>query len=100
LTLGCLLADRLGIVLRRVGSGSRRTFLHSGEAILSAWMAENAFVTWTEMSAPWVAAHRLIREVDLPLNLDQNGTHPFHGVLSEIRKKLRARADQLPVCDG
>jgi hypothetical protein len=38
LTLGCLLADELGIELRRVGSGNRMTF-SAGEVKLSAWMA-------------------------------------------------------------
>lgn len=41
LNLGCLLAERLGIQLRRVGSGQRLTFA-AGEARLSAWMADNA----------------------------------------------------------
>jgi hypothetical protein len=44
-TLGCLLAGELGIELRRAGSGSRMTF-GTGEPALSAWMGENAFVSW------------------------------------------------------
>jgi hypothetical protein len=100
LTLGCLLADRLGMELRRVGSGKRRTFLPSGEANLSAWMAENAFVTWIETPEPWVAEHFLIQELDLPLNLDQNGAHAFHRTLSDTRSAAKKRADQLPVCSG
>ena len=40
-TLGCLLAEQLGIELRRVGSGRRFTFLR-GEQALSGWMAQNA----------------------------------------------------------
>jgi hypothetical protein len=36
-----LLAERLGIQLRQVGSGRRLTFA-AGEAKLSAWMADNA----------------------------------------------------------
>lgn len=35
-TLGCLLSDQLGIQLRRVGSGNRRTFV-AGEKALSDW---------------------------------------------------------------
>jgi GIY-YIG catalytic domain len=54
LTLGCLLADQLGIQLRRVGSGRRLTFA-VGEPVLSAWMADNAYVTWVETEQPWVA---------------------------------------------
>jgi GIY-YIG catalytic domain len=41
--LGCLLADDLGIQLRRVGSGNRMTFV---EGALSARMAENDYVSW------------------------------------------------------
>ncbi len=54
LTLGCLLANTLGLDLRRVGSGKRLTF-GPGEAVLSAWMGENAFVTWVEHPRPWEA---------------------------------------------
>ncbi|MDP5182319.1 hypothetical protein QOZ88_06685 [Blastococcus sp. BMG 814] len=51
-TLGCLLTEELGIQLRRVGSGSRRTFVE-GERTLSEWMAEHAFVTYVEHPNPW-----------------------------------------------
>jgi len=47
LTLGCLLSEKLGIELRRVGSGRRMT-LSAGEQILSEWMRQNAFVCWVE----------------------------------------------------
>ena len=40
-TLGCLLSDQLGIELRRVGSGNRRTFV-TGEKVLSEWMELSA----------------------------------------------------------
>lgn len=53
LTLGCLLAEQLGIQLRRVGSGKRRTFADS-EPKLSAWMDQNAYVCWIEADKPWV----------------------------------------------
>jgi len=52
LTLGCLLAEQLGIELRRVGSGIRLTFA-DGEARLSQWMADNAFVCWVAHERPW-----------------------------------------------
>lgn len=48
LTLGCLVADEVGIELRRVGSGKRYTF-HTGETLLSKWMAENASSRGTRM---------------------------------------------------
>ena len=63
LTLGCLLSEALGIELRRVRSGRRRTF-SAGEHALSEWMAGNAFVHW--LSRPrrrrWPAPPRLRTE--------------------------------------
>ena len=96
LTLGCLLAGELGIALRRVGSGHRLTFV-DGEAALSQWMGENAFVKWMVEPAPWTLEERLIRELCLPLNLDQNSAHPFHTVLTETRRRARSRARELPI---
>jgi GIY-YIG catalytic domain-containing protein len=68
LTLGSLLSDALGIELRRVGSGTRRTF-SEGEQRLSEWMAENAFVCWLEDAEPWLierAAYRALRHPAQP----------------------------------
>jgi hypothetical protein len=96
LTLGCLLAERLGIQLRRVGSGRRLTFA-GGEGKLSAWMADNAYVTWVETNRPWLAEQQLIGSVDLPLNLDQNRHHPFHQQLTKIRADAGRTARMLPV---
>jgi hypothetical protein len=96
LTLGCLLAERLGIQLRRVGSGRRLTFA-AGEGKLSAWMADNAYVTWVETEHPWLAEKQLIASVSLPLNLDQNGHHAFHQQLTKVRADARIGARMLPV---
>jgi GIY-YIG catalytic domain len=96
LTLGCLLAERLGIQLRRVGSGRRLTFA-AGEARLSAWMADNAYVTWVETDHPWLAEQQLIASVNLPLNLDQNRHHDFHQQLTQVRAAARMTARTLPI---
>ena len=96
LTLGCLLSEELGIVLRRVGSGKRFTF-SGGESRLSEWMGKNAFVTWTVDDEPWKLEKELIGELSLPLNLDQNTTHPFHQRLSAIRREAKQEARSLPV---
>jgi hypothetical protein len=74
LTLGCLLSARLGIGLRRVGSGTRLTF-SIGEERVSQWMAEHARVVWHACEEPWKLEEELIRSVCLPLNLDQNAAH-------------------------
>lgn len=95
LTLGCLLAERLGIQLRRTGSSRRLTFA-AGEMRLSAWMADNAYVTWVETERPWLAERRLIALVNLPL-LDQNRHHAFHQQLTQVRADARRTARTLPV---
>ena len=96
LTLGCLLAEKLGIELRRVGSGKRRTF-SQGERLLSSWMEDNAFVCWAECDEPWIIEEQLISTLSLPLNLDQNARHSFCSVLKAIRKEAADRARELPV---
>jgi hypothetical protein len=96
LSLGVLLGERLGIELRRVGSGQRMTFA-SGEAVLSEWLAQNASVAWAVTPGPWVVEEELIQRISLPLNLDQNDRHPFHARLTELRRAAKLRAQQLPI---
>jgi hypothetical protein len=95
-TLGCLLAGELGIQLRRVGSGTRKTFAE-GEQALSAWMADNAFVSWVIRERPWELEDDLIAAVDLPLNLEGNSRNRFHQILTRTRARCVAQASALPV---
>jgi len=96
LTLGSLLSEQLGVELRRVGSGNRMTF-SDGEAVLSEWMEEHARVALLETPTPWLVESRLIANLVLPLNLDQNARSPFRAELSQIRSGARARARERPV---
>jgi hypothetical protein len=68
LSLGCLLAEKLDIELRRVGSGKRLTF-SSGETRLSEWMEENARVAWQICKEPWELEEKLIHSLGLPTKL-------------------------------
>jgi hypothetical protein len=86
-----LLSEQLGITLQSVGSGKRMTF-GAGEAQLSEWMAENAFMTWVCCENPWVLEEHLITSVCVPLNLDQNSHNEFHAELKGIRRKAKALA--------
>jgi hypothetical protein len=95
-TLGCLLAGELGIQLRRVGSAKRITFVE-GEQALSAWMTENAYVSWVIRHCPWELEDELIAALDLPLNLQGNKSNQFHPVLSRVRARCVAQARHLPV---
>lgn len=95
-TLGVLLEDRLGTVLRRVGSGRRLTFADREQA-LSEWMEANAYVSWTIDPTPWNAEERLIKELNVPLNLEGNGANAVHATLRARRAEAVARAGSLPV---
>ncbi len=95
LTLGCLLSEHLQIQLRRVGSGTRRTF-SVGEAALSRWMDENAFVCWAQHPDPRSQEEQLIHRLILPLNLEGN-SHPYRPLLSAIRSAAKRTAEQLPI---
>src|SRR4051794_1794674 len=95
-TLGCLLATELGIELRRVGSGSRRTFV-DGEQRLSRWMSEHAYVSFLPHERPWELEDQLIELLDLPLNLDGNTHNAFHADLTEVRRLAVTAANLLPV---
>jgi hypothetical protein len=96
LTLGCLLEPKLGTVLRRVGSGRRRTF-GPQEAALTCWIRLHARVSWVVYEQPELLERHLISALQLPLNLDQNKNHTFHRDLSEIRRLARKRADATPI---
>jgi hypothetical protein len=95
-TLGCLLADELGIELRRVGSGRRRTFVR-GEQVLSDWMAEHAFVSIVEHPHPWELEDELIATLDVPLNLEGNSRNAFHAQLTAVRRRAVAASNERPV---
>jgi hypothetical protein len=94
-TLGCLLSERLGIEMRRVGSGQRRTFVE-GEATLSRWMEEHALVSWVTRDRPWELEDHVIATFDLPLNLDGNSHNAFYADLRLVRARCTARANELP----
>jgi len=96
LSLGGILADELGIELRRVGSGNRLTF-SEGEQRLSNWMDNNARVAWTVCDEPWKLEHALISSLHLPLNLDQNAGNEFFPVLAGLRREAKIRARTLPI---
>ena len=96
-TLGVLLSEELGIHLRRVGSGTRRTFGTAGEAALSRWMADNALVSWVLREEPWVLEEELIASVDVPLNLRGNAHNSFYPTLKLLRAEAEQVARNLPV---
>jgi hypothetical protein len=64
---------------------------------LSEWMEEHARVCWFPASQPWLIESEAITQLDLPLNLDQNRSHPFHQQLTKLRAEAKARARERPI---
>ncbi len=95
-SLGVLLPAELGIELRRIGSGQRRTFA-GGEAVLTQWMAENALVSWLVRPDPWLFEDELIANLDLPLNLQGNNDNAFYPELTRMRKAAIAKSNKLRI---
>lgn len=97
-TLGVLLAMESNYPLRRVGSGKRTTFTHSGEQWLDQWMEKNAKVSWIADEEPWVLEEILISSLSLPLNI-QGNKHPFKPTLSAMRSKAMEEAKIMKIAD-
>ncbi|MBZ0059274.1 hypothetical protein ITX56_15945 [Leclercia sp. EMC7] len=97
-TLGVLLATESNYPLRRVGSGTRTTFTHSGEQWLDRWMEKNAKVYWVADEEPWILEETLISSISLPLNI-QGNNHPFKPILSAMRSKAMMEAKMMEIAD-
>ena len=98
LTLGCLLEQEIGTILRRVGTRGRLTFTNPGEQVLDGWIHENARVVWVEHPAPWEAEQSLLASgLPLPLNIGDNPCAAFTTPLSSLRAAARRRAEALPL---
>jgi hypothetical protein len=95
-SLGVLLGDQLGFALRRIGSGKRQTFA-GGEAVLTQWMAENATVSWVLHPEPWYLEAKLIKALDLPLNIADNERNAFAPQLKKLRRDAAVKAGKMRV---
>ena len=98
-TLGVLLENKSGFPLRRVGGGKRFTLTHEGERHLDEWMTENAFVAWMAHPEPWVIERLLLGELSCPLNIKDNGHHPFAPTLKQMRIEALRRAREMPIAN-
>lgn len=99
LTLGCLLEQEIGTILRRLGTRKpqRFTFTDSGEQFLSRWMYAHARVAWVEHSAPWEPEEMLLASgLPLPLNIKGNPCAALTTPVKERRCAARRQAEALP----
>jgi hypothetical protein len=97
-TLGCLLAEELGLSLRRVGSGNRVTLTNPGEQRLDQWMERNAYVTWVTTDRPWEVELEILRSgLLLPLNIRDNPSVAHTAYLQGVRREAMKAAGTLPI---
>lgn len=88
-SIGCLLSDQLGIKLQTY---KNRISFGEGETKLNKWLDENLRFTWYGIKSPWLYEEALLKEIEVPLNLEGNQHHSFHPILTQIRKEYRERA--------
>jgi hypothetical protein len=89
-TLGCLLADELGLCPVLL-PGAKYNF-GDGETRLTQWMQQYARVCWVATPEPWEIESELFRKLTLPLNIKENPSNPFGEVLKALRKAMLERA--------
>lgn len=94
-SLGCLLADELGLQLRRINKNT--VTFHNGEKTLSEWIANHVSVALIEVPSPWVVRNALHQNLFIPLNHTTGNKHPFHDELIDLRNKATQLAKELPI---
>jgi hypothetical protein len=87
LTLAALLLEQLE--LRPVHPSDRPILTREDNAMLSSWQREHLGLTWAVHPEPWRVEAEVIHELQPPLNLAQNASHPFHASLAAARARLR-----------
>jgi len=89
-TLGCLLADEIGLSPVRL-SGAKYHF-GEDEPKLTTWMEAHARVCWVDTPRPWEVESELFKAIHLPLNIQHNPTNAYRKELKALRKAMLARA--------
>ncbi len=85
-SLASILGDSMNMPLIKRGS---RIFLGENEVKLNEWLDENARVTFMECEEPWLYESSLIKQLDLPMNLEHNKQHSFYTTMKKIRSDAR-----------
>jgi diguanylate cyclase (GGDEF)-like protein/PAS domain S-box-containing protein len=86
LSLACLLKEELGISLAQHGS---RIYLGDDEEVLNEWLNKNARISFIADDKPWVDKAEMIKELNLPLNIEHNQLHPFYATLKKLRLDIK-----------
>ena len=89
-TLAALLIHELR--LTPIKKGTKVILPRHQNAQLSAWQQMHLRLTWHETQQPWLIEAGVIAALQPPLNLADNGEHPFFPTLSAARKALQQAA--------
>ena len=89
-TLAALLIDELR--LTPIKKGTKVILPRDQNAQLSAWQQTHLRLTWHATQRPWLIEAGVIAALHPPLNLADNGEHPFFPTLSAARMALQQAA--------
>ena len=90
---------KVGNPLGRGCSGKWMAFTHLGEQWLDMWLNENALVCWTVHPEPWHLEHELLDAYTLPLNIQDDRSHPFCASFSEARRAAKELARKMAIAN-
>jgi hypothetical protein len=94
LTLAALLCKRHG--WWPIEAQKKVLLTRDDNAALSAWQRANLALTWAARQRPWEIEHEVIAQMQPPLNLASNATHPFYTSVRDARTRFRQRARAAP----
>lgn len=89
-TLAALLVQELD--LSPIHPSDRPLLTRQDNAQLADWQRRNLTLTWCVRAEPWADEPDVIAELQPPLNLARNSSHPFHTTLSAARVRFRQLA--------
>lgn len=75
-----------------VRTTTREVLTADDNLALTAWQRQNLRLAWIHGDAPWISERTIIEEMQPPLNLADNASHPFHESMSEARRRFKAAA--------
>jgi hypothetical protein len=77
--------------------GGKIAFAREDNAALTRWQEQHLRLAWCVVFEPWTREGELIAEMLPPLNLAENGGHPFYRTMSAARARLMTQARANPL---
>ena len=88
-SLGCLLADKLGMQFIKEGGDF---WYGDTEELLDQWLDNNARFAWFSISSPRDYEKLILKEIYSPLNIIHNKHHSFCKILKQLRAQQKESA--------